>query len=284
MAKKYYWMKLKPTFFNNKEIKKMRRVAGGDTYVIIYLKMQLLSLENEGVIYFDSIEEDFASEIALMLDEDEDNVRVTIGFLERYGLIEQKSGDEFFLTAVPENIGKETESARRMRKLRASQCNATPSLCDTNVQNRDTELEIEKENREDIEIYKDRDDRDRTNGTEEYEKIINLFNSVCLSLMPVKNITDSRIRKIFAIQQQFDNFDFEGLFRRVEKSDFLTGRNGRWNSGGEKRTNFDWILKLDNIAKIKSGIYDNKEDCDNGTNIGNSSEDDEFLRTLGDHI
>ena len=30
--KKYYWLKLKKDFFNQKEIKKLRKIAGGDTY------------------------------------------------------------------------------------------------------------------------------------------------------------------------------------------------------------------------------------------------------------
>ena len=30
--KKYYWLKLKEDFFRQKEIKKLRKIAGGDTY------------------------------------------------------------------------------------------------------------------------------------------------------------------------------------------------------------------------------------------------------------
>ena len=36
--KKYYWLKLKEDFFRDKKIKKLRKIAGGDTYTIIYLK------------------------------------------------------------------------------------------------------------------------------------------------------------------------------------------------------------------------------------------------------
>ena len=49
--KRYYWLKLKENFFNQKEVKKLRRVAGGDTYTIIYLKLQLLSLKNGGKLF-----------------------------------------------------------------------------------------------------------------------------------------------------------------------------------------------------------------------------------------
>lgn len=144
--KKYYWIKLKPCFFQSKEIKKLRRIAGGDTFVIIYLKMQLLSLETNGKLYYDGIEDNFAEELALTLDEDTDNVAMTLAFLEKCGLIEQKTEDEYYLPEVSENTGSETAAARRMRKSRnrnnvTIECNdVTPML-----QNRYTEKEKEKE-------------------------------------------------------------------------------------------------------------------------------------------
>ena len=150
--KKYYWMRLKPTFFTSKEIKKLRKIAGGDTYIIIYLKMQLLSLETGGKLYYDGIEDDFADEIALELDEDADNVRMTLAYLEKCGLIEQRTDDEYYLPEVSENTGSETAAAMRMRKSRnrnnvTIECNnVTPML-----HNRYTEKEKEKEIEIDIE-------------------------------------------------------------------------------------------------------------------------------------
>ena len=48
--KKYYWLKLMNDFFTQPRIKKLRKIAGGDTYTIIYLKLQLLSLKTNGVL------------------------------------------------------------------------------------------------------------------------------------------------------------------------------------------------------------------------------------------
>ena len=91
MSKRYYWLKLKEDFFRDKVMKKMRKIAGGDTYVVIYLKMMLMSIQTGGELYFEGIENDFADELALALDEDEENVRVALGFLMRSGkLIEKK--------------------------------------------------------------------------------------------------------------------------------------------------------------------------------------------------
>ena len=58
-SKRYYWLKLKDDFFTQKEIKKLRRIAGGDTFTIIYLKLQLLSLKNDGKLVFEGVEDDF---------------------------------------------------------------------------------------------------------------------------------------------------------------------------------------------------------------------------------
>lgn len=121
MSRRYYWLKLREDFFRDKTMKKMRRIAGGDTYVIIYLKMMLMSIQTGGELYFEGIENDFASEIALVLDEDEENVRVAIGFLLRSGKLIEKSKSIYFLQEASEAIGSESGSAERVRKFREKQ-------------------------------------------------------------------------------------------------------------------------------------------------------------------
>ena len=118
MAKRYYWLKLKADWFSDKRIKKLRSIAGGDTHTIVYLKMMLLSLKDEGKLYFEGVEDNFASEIALTLDEDAENVKLTLAFLQWHGLIEIGDDDEYRLTEVPEIIGSETASTIRSRECR----------------------------------------------------------------------------------------------------------------------------------------------------------------------
>ena len=95
MAKKYVWLKLKDDFFQQRPIKKLRKIAGGDTYTIIYLKLQLLSLKDEGKLFYEGVEDDFMEEMALAIDEDVENLKVTIMFLEKNGLLETISEDEY---------------------------------------------------------------------------------------------------------------------------------------------------------------------------------------------
>ena len=119
MAKRYYWLRLMDDFFTSKRIKKLRNLAGGDTYTIIYLKMQLKALKSDGYLYFDGIMNDFAEELALDLDENEDDVRITINYLISVGLLEMgESEKEYKLTYMDKLIGSESASAQRVRDFR----------------------------------------------------------------------------------------------------------------------------------------------------------------------
>lgn len=128
MAKKYYWLKLKQDFFTSRAMKKLRKIAGGDTYTIIYLKLQLLSLKDDGILFYEGIEPTFSEEMALALDEDVENVQATLIFLENAGLINKQSDTEYILSEVPYLIGGESESAERMRAKRARDKEDVPKL------------------------------------------------------------------------------------------------------------------------------------------------------------
>lgn len=118
MNKKYYWLKLKEDFFRDKKMKKLRKIAGGDTYTIIYLKMQLLSLKNEGTLIFEGVEDNFAEEIALEIDEDIENVKVTLMFLLKNGLLEEVEQNHYIMTETIQCIGSESSSKERVKAHR----------------------------------------------------------------------------------------------------------------------------------------------------------------------
>lgn len=146
--KRFYWLKLHEDFFRQREIKKLRRIAGGDTYTIIYLKLLLLSLKDGGRLYYSGIEEDFAAEMALELDETEDNVLVTLNFLRGAGILQENNGQEFELLTVADMTGSETSGARRVRAHRerkALQSNESPLQSNGGVTSCNVEKEQEQE-------------------------------------------------------------------------------------------------------------------------------------------
>lgn len=149
--KKYYWLKLKTNFFDSKEMLRLRSIAGGDTYTIIYLKMLLLSLKTDGLLEYDGIDATQDEEIALLLRENLDNVKLTIAFLKRVGLLEMVNKNDFFLNQVPTLTGGETQGAERQRRhrenVKALQCHADVTPLSQNHNARDKSIEKEKENK-----------------------------------------------------------------------------------------------------------------------------------------
>ena len=157
MEKRYYWLKLKEDFFSSKRIKKIRSIAGGDTYTIIYLKMLLKALKNDGFLYFDGVMSSFAEELALDIDEKPDDVKVTIQLLDSLGLMElSENADVCKLTYMDMMTGSETATAQRVRdhrnrkrQVEALQCNTSVTQVKHPV---NAELEIEKEKEKEIDI------------------------------------------------------------------------------------------------------------------------------------
>lgn len=152
--KRYYWIQLAQDFFKSKEMKLLRKIAGGDTHTIIYLKMMLISLEDGGHIYYDGLADNLAEEIALVIDENVEDIKITLIFLESKGLLTRKNDRDYFLEQVPEMVGSETASTRRSRKhreLTALHCNTIATICNGDIDiEKDIDTDIEKDIEKDI--------------------------------------------------------------------------------------------------------------------------------------
>ena len=115
--KKYFWLKLKETFFTDKKVKKMRQIAGGEIYTIIYLKLLLESLENNGLIEFENICDTPTEELSLMIDETEDNVKACLVILEKLKLCEYNDNFVSF-NDIQDMIGSMTTAGIRKAEQR----------------------------------------------------------------------------------------------------------------------------------------------------------------------
>ena len=90
-------------------------------------------MKHDGILEYTGLESTFAAELALDLNENPDDVAVTIQYLLSCGLMESSDDREFFLPYAVENVGSETSAAKRMRASRArkelDECNnVTPAL------------------------------------------------------------------------------------------------------------------------------------------------------------
>ena len=257
MAKKYYWLKLKDNFFNQKEVKKLRRIAGGDTYTIIYLKMQLLSIKKDGIIEFEGTEKDLAEQLSYEIDEDLNNIQVTLSFLKVNNLIEEISENNFLLTKVPDCIGKEGASAERVRRHRERkallekekeqkmlQCNGEVTNSNNTVIKSNTEIEKEKE----IEIEKD------NNISKDIfiNKVVSEWNSIGVS--PIKLIRGTRQKMLNARIKEYSEEGVLQAINNIKHSDFLKGQNkNSWV------ITIDWFLKPNNFIKVYEDNYNSKK-------------------------
>ena len=275
--KRYYWLKLKNTYFKQLSQVKMRQQKHGKDMQIIYLKMMLYSLDNQGEICYEGVFGSLAEEIALKIDEETEIVEETLDFLKDNGMITILSNDLESIV-IPETVnctGSEAYSTERSRRCREKKrCNATDMQQGATHCNQEKEKDIEKDNN--ITISKDMVcQKKRCNATDTqqsatdmqqgathcnqdekkqenppYQQIVELYNAICVSLPHVTKLSDARKKAISARCKKYSFEDFRKIFEMAEESSFLKGSNNRnWVA------NFDWLIRDSNMAKVLDGNY-----------------------------
>lgn len=160
--KRYYWLKLNESFFEDDTITWIEEQKNGKDYVIFYLKLCLKSLNDNGkliryvgerLIPYD------VTALSKLTNTAPDTVAVAMKLFVEIGLIEELETGEIYLRQINEMIGSETEVAKRVRKHRARQqslgnnnqellqCNTDVTQCNTDIDIEiDKELDIDKDN------------------------------------------------------------------------------------------------------------------------------------------
>lgn len=195
--KRYFWIKLQMDFWKSPVVKMLRKPSGGDTYVVIYLEMILLSLENNGYIYYSGVGDSFAEEIALVLDEETINVEFVLAFLKQKRLIEFSDDTSFKFTedVTADLVGSESASARRVRAYRKRQktiANEQKALqCNTDETNRNLDIDKEKDIDNNIRSFSDENDQVTS------EKSVSKENHSVHK--PTKKELDDRFERLWAL-------------------------------------------------------------------------------------
>jgi predicted phage replisome organizer len=197
--KRFYWLKLMKDFFHQKRIKKLRRIAGGDTYVIIYLKLMLLSINNNGVIIYESVEDTFEQELAYDIDEDVENVQILIAFLIANGLCKVQD-KEYHMVEVPHLVGAEAASTQRSRKSRERK----KLMIEAN------QLKIE---------YHDEIDNESLNQLIQNYKMLHCNTSaISLQLTATKSNTEKEIEKEIEILDDEDEDELQKAIKIIQNN------------------------------------------------------------------
>lgn len=255
--KRYYWLRLHDDFFNSKRIKKLRGLAGGDTFVIIYLKMQLLAMKTDGIIRWTGLEDDFAAELALDLDESPSDVEVTLLYLLKTGLAETEDNVSFFFPYAVTNTGSETASAQRVRDFRARQ--ALQSNVDVTTEKRicNVEKEIKTEIESKIEKEEGTISDEIVCRTKDVRRVVDAWNG--LGLQQITKITPDSTRGKM-LKARIREHGLDAIFQAIDnvgKSSFLKGQNSKgWT------VTFEWFVKPNNFVKVLEGNYDDHDEPD----------------------
>jgi len=219
--KRLYWLKLKEDFFDEKYIKIMRKLPDGDALVIVYLKIQLCCLKTQGYLYFDHLCKSFEEELAVMLDEDINKVRLALMTLEKFNLVESVDTDTMYLITMSDNIYSENSTAEKVRKWREKkkrlQCNQ--NVTEVKPKCNQIETKLKSKCNLDIDIYKDKDidlDIDKEKEIEDKFDRFDRSDKATLS----KNVekadsvfTKELIRKGYIEGTEYEILEFDNFFQ-----------------------------------------------------------------------
>ncbi len=154
-------------------------MAGGDTMVVIYQKMMLSSLDTNGVIYYEGVYGKLEEELALMIDEETEQVAMTLAYFTKAGLIQIDNSQNVEMSQVSALIDQETNWARYKREQRKNNkldivqpaSNERPTEIDIELEK---ELKIDKEKELDVvggeETANDNDDKSKA-----YSALVNIL-------------------------------------------------------------------------------------------------------------
>ena len=272
-------------FFSNKKIRILRARYGADG-VAIYIFLLCEIYRNGYYIVWDN---DYKYVISDELNLSDGLIEQVLTFLVERSLLNSILLDsDTILTspgiqkryqeAVKKRVSKSTEKIPVDDRLWLLKKDETQSfICNTQNQSLSEKNPNKSENNDSFsyekphKVKQSKVKQSSADG-ELLDDILLSFNSVCVSLDPVKSLGDYSKRMLLQLMAQKSDLDFEKLFECVERSDFLTGRNGRWSKGGDKAS-FEWIIRPDNVNKILSGKYDNKEPAKNTEDEGGSYDD-----------
>lgn len=108
-----------------------------------------------------------------------------------------------------------------------------------------------------------------------FEQVRKSFIENCPSLPKPNSATKwTPARKKAVRDKKISAEEFTPVFKKIEQSDFLTGRTGSWHG-----CSLDWILKPANWQKIIEGNYDNRKEQKKESGREYSFDIDEYERT-----
>ncbi len=116
--KTYYFLKLQDEFFDRVDIKRIRSLPGGDSLIVIYLKLLEKVMNSQGQWIYENVLPVREGELAFWLEEDENLVKMLVATLINMGLAIEITPDVLYFPESEEMTEKITDDALRKREYR----------------------------------------------------------------------------------------------------------------------------------------------------------------------
>ena len=253
------WIKLKVGMFDGMSFKKIKRAEIGgvcfrDKLTAVWFElMDFAGRCNHNGAFIDSREIPFKnlSDIAMMIDREEDELKLCMNFFINEGMVSiiddvymLSAWNEYQNTAKLAEIREYNRLAKQKQRAKEKQLLPVNDMSRTNQICQDTDIDIDKDKEEEIER-----DKEKNN----YQLIADMYNDICISFPRLTVLSDKRKKSIKARLNTYSIEQIKEVFTKAESSDFLKGSNSR-----DWQANFDWLMKDSNFAKVLDGNYDNK--------------------------
>lgn len=260
------WIKVTTDIFSNPKIRYIRKLPNGDLIALIWVILLTYAgrCNSNGLIFLTENIPYNTKTLSNEIGIDEKTVEQALFTFEELDMISHKN-DLISITnwGIYQNV-EGMEKVREQGRIRAQRYRDKQKniLDNDNVTSRYGNA-IETDTEIDIDIDEEHS----------YQEIADSFNSICVSLKPIKTITKERKKAIKEILKSHPMSDLQSAFKKVEKSDFLKGVGRDW------KASFDWLLKENNLVKVLEGNYDNTKKIKSKTNFeGRNYDFDELER------
>jgi predicted phage replisome organizer len=204
---KKFWLKLSAHFFDDDEMIYLESQENGYKYITLWQKILLKCLKEDntsecGFLRFNEKIPYTAELLSKVIRMDIDTVRVGIEIFKKLGMIEILENGTYYIESVQKLIGKESESAERVRKHRekkALQCNGMKQICNDNIE---------------VEVKKNKKETEEKNiiESELYQKVKNAFYKGYEEVYKEKpSFNEKEFKQIKLIIQKAKNIDKDDI-------------------------------------------------------------------------
>ena len=239
------WIKITTDMFDNRKIKHLRRLPGGNDMALIWVMLLAIAgrCNAGGLLYLTESIPYTPQMLANELGFPDETVENALAEMEQLQMIEE-AGEFFRITGWEEHQNIDgLDRVREQNRLRKQR------------QREKTKGEVKP-----CRVMEKRPERkqeaDPVDKAEEATcgQVVELYHSICVSYPRVRTVSETRKKAIKARLKAYKLDDFRALFEKAEASDFLNGANARnWSA------TFDWLIADVNMAKVIDGNYDNRE-------------------------